>query len=119
MAIAVTQMYKWTDKSTGEFISIIQVTGDTSYPNTGGTVGYPITAANFSLNTFAATSDATQSVPTIPYFQIGNVVASSAGGFTKIDGTSTNLRFFGSNGTEISNTSTAAAISAILMAYGH
>lgn len=119
MAITVTPMYKWTVKGTSEFISFIQVTGDTAYPNTGGTVGYPITAANFGFNTFADTSDVSQTVATIPYWNVANVVASGSGGFVKVDGTSTNLRFFGSSGTEITNGSTAAAISAVLMAFGH
>jgi hypothetical protein len=119
MALTVTNLYKWTQQQ-GEFIVIIQVTGDTAYPNTGGTVGYPITAATFSLTTFASTSDfQLQSPPTVPYFQLGNVDVSGAGGFTKLDGTTSNLRFFGSTGTEITNGSTAAATSAILMAFGH
>lgn len=124
MALGVTYLYKWPLKNTGEFIAIIQVTGDTAYPNTGGTVGYPITAATFQMNTFASQSDysayqATPGVPTIDYFQLANVVVSSSGGFTKIDGTTANLRFFGSTGTEITNSSTAAAISVVLMAFGH
>lgn len=124
MALTVTPIYKWPLKNTGEFISIIQVTGDTSYPNTGSTIGYPITASTFLLNTFASQSDfsayqSTPAVPTIDYFQLANVVISSSGGFTKIDGTTANLRFFGSTGTEITNTSTAAAISAVLIAFGH
>jgi len=117
MALTVTPVYKWAQGS--KFVSIVQVTGDTSYPNTGGTVGYPITPATFGLNTYEATSDVSQAVPAVPYFNFGGIVASGAGGFTKIDGTSGNLRFFGSSGTEIANTATAAAISATLMAYGH
>lgn len=119
MALGVTPLYKWCDKNTGAFISIVQVAGDTAYPNTGGTVGYPITPATFGLNSFAATSDVSQTVPTIAYFQLGNVQVSGAGGFSKIDATTANLRMFGSTGTEITNGSTAAAIGAILMAYGN
>lgn len=121
MALTVKNLYKWTNFNTGSFMVIIQVTGDTAYPNTGGTVGYPITAATFSLNSFASTSDFQLQAPPTPgsYFQWGDVVVSSAGGFTKIDGTTGNLRFFGSSGTEIANAATAAAISCFLVAFGN
>jgi hypothetical protein len=99
-------------------MSIVEVTGDTSYPNTGGTVGYPITPATFGFNAFAATSDVSQDVPLTPYFNLGNLAVTGAGGFVKIDDVTNNLRFFGSSGTEIANTVTAVSIGAILMAFG-
>jgi|HubBroStandDraft_6_1064221.scaffolds.fasta_scaffold21257_8 hypothetical protein len=119
MALTVANCYKWTLHNTGGFVSIVQVTGDAAYPNTGGTIGYPITPATFGLNAFAATNDFGSTVPTMPYVNLGNVApAGAAGGFTKIDGTSSNLRFFGPTGTEIANAASAAGILAILMAFG-
>jgi hypothetical protein len=119
MALAVTNLYKWTNHNSGWFTVMILVTGDTAYPNTGGTIGYPITPATFSLNSFIATNDFGSSVPVLPYTNPGNVAPAGApGGFTKIDATTSNLRFFGPTGTEIVNAATAAGISAILMAIG-
>jgi hypothetical protein len=119
MALAIVNIYKWTNHNSGGFTVMIQVTGDSSYPNTGGTIGYPITPATFSLNSFIGTSDFGSTVPTLAYTNPGNVApAGNAGGFTKIDATTSNLRFFGPTGTEIANTASAANISAILMAIG-
>ena len=121
MSLGVTPIYKWALQPPGEFISIIQVTGDTAYPNTGGTIGYPITPATFSLNTFASTSDDQLQVPPVPGFFVWSDLAApgSAGGFAKIDSTTGNLRMFGSTGTEIANSATAAAITVTLVAFGH
>lgn len=119
MALTIVPLYKWTLHNTSSFISLIQVTGDTAYPNTGGTIGYPITPSMFGLTSFADTSDVGQTVPTLGYHQGANVAPAGApGGFTKIDATTANLRFFGPTGTEIANAATAAGIGAILIAFG-
>jgi hypothetical protein len=120
MALTVTPLHKWTLHNTGGFMVLILVTGDASYPNTGGTIGYPITPATFFLNSFVATDDFSPNVPNPAYFNLGGVApAGAAGGFVKMDGTTNNLRFFGPTGTEIANTATAAGISSVLMAFGN
>ena len=118
MALVVEPLYKWPMHNSGGFMSIVEVTGDTSYPNTGGTVGYPITPATFGFTAFCATSDVSSDVPGTFYFNLGGLAVTGSGGFVKIDDVSNNLRFFGPTGTEIANTVTAVSIGAILMAFG-
>jgi len=124
MALTVKNLLKFRMMA-GDFVCIIQVTGDTSYPNTGSTVGYPINAATFGLNSFAATSDygafaANSAPPTATaYWVVSNLAVSAGGTYSEPDATTGNLRMYAAGGTEISNTSTAVGNSAVLMAYGH
>lgn len=126
MALTVKQLLKYALQPS-EFIVIIQVTGDASYPNTGGTIGYPITASTFSLNTFAATSDfgplGGNSGPAVATsYYIGSDLAANGaagGAYVQPDSVTGNLRFYAAAGTEVANTASAAAISATLIAFGH
>jgi hypothetical protein len=126
MALTVKNLLKFRMIS-GEFMSIILVTGDTAYPNTGATIGYPIAASTFGLNSFASTSDfaayAGNSGPITAnaYFVLSNLALSgSAGGsFSEPDSVTGNLRCYGPTGTEVSNSATAVANIAVLMALGH
>jgi len=126
MALAVTNVLKFALQPS-EFLVIIKVTGDSSYPNTGGTIGYPISAATFGLNTFASTSDFgninANGAPSVPsaYYVGSDLAASGAAGGTYVqpDSTTGNLRFYAASGSEVGNGSSATAISATLIAFGH
>jgi len=126
MALAVVNLLKFALQPS-EFIVIVKVTGDSSYPNTGGTIGYPISPATFSLNAFAATSDfgplTGNTGPATPtsYYVGADLAANGAAGGTYVqpDSVTGNLRFYAASGTEIANTASAAGISATLIAFGH
>lgn len=125
MALAVTLLYKVPLSPPGEFLSIVKVVGDSSYPNTGGTIGYPITPSTFGLTAFASTSDvganAGNSAPAVAtsYFVWSQLAVSTGGAYFEPDSVNGNLRAFGAGGTEISNTSSATGVSAVLAALGH
>jgi hypothetical protein len=122
MALTVVQVYK-TRTIAGEFMSIIQVTGDSAYPGAANAHGYAITPATFFLNAFASTNDFGNQVPSTPgsYFNMGDIApnASAGGAYCEIDGTTGNLRMYAAGGTEVASAATATAVSALLMAYGH
>lgn len=127
MALTVKNLLKLPFINPGEFISIILVTGDTAYPNTGATIGYPISASTFGLNAFASTSDFgaytgnTGPLTANAYFVWSNLALSGAAGgaYSEPDSVTGNLRCYGAGGTEVSNSSTAVANIAILAAIGH
>ena len=127
MSLAVKPLLKFALQPS-EFIVVVQVTGDSSYPNPGNTTsGYPITPATFSLNAFAATSDfgafAGNTAPptTTAYFVGADIAANGAAGgtYVEIDSVTGNLRMYAAAGTEIANAASAAGISATLIAFGH
>jgi len=127
MALTVKPLLKFALQPS-EFISIVQVTGDASYPNPNNTSsGYPITPATFSLNAFAATSDfgafaGNTAPPTATAYFVGSDIAANgaAGGtYSEVDSVTGNLRMYAAAGTEIANAASAAGISATLIAFGH
>lgn len=126
MALTVSNILKFALQPS-EFIAIIQVTGDNSYPGAANAHGYAITPSLFSLNTFASTSDygpaPGNSGPNAwqSYF-IGSDIAPNGGAggtYVEVDGTTGNLRMYAAAGTEIASAATATAISATLIAFGH
>lgn len=126
MALAVVNVLKWALQPS-EFISIIRVTGDSSYPGAANAHGYPISAASFSLNAFAQTSDFGVLNPNgVPdpqstYF-IGADIAPNAGAggtYTEIDSVTGNLRMYAAAGTELASAASATSVSATLIAFGH
>jgi len=127
LALAVKNILKFALQPS-EFLSIVQVTGDTSYPNPGNTTsGYAISPATFSLNAFAATSDFgpltgnTGPATTTAYFVGADIAKNGAAGgtYVEIDSSTGNLRFYTSGGTEATNASDVSATSATLIAFGH
>jgi hypothetical protein len=117
MALAITPLLKFALQPS-EFISIIKVVGDSSYP----AGGYTVTAANFQLNTFASTSDFQLQAPTnASAFFIGSDLFESgtAGAYVTVDDTTGKLRFFAATGTEIGTGTSAAGQGAVLIAFGH
>lgn len=117
MALTVTRLLKWALQPS-EYICIIKVVGDSSYPSGG----YPITPGNFQITTFASTSDYGLQAPTNAsgYF-IGSDLFESgtAGAYSIVDDTNGNLRMFAASGTEIGTGSSAAGQGAVLIAFGH
>lgn len=129
MALALTKSVLKYALQPSEFISIIQVTGDSSYPNPGNTAaGYPITPALFSLTTFASTSDFSvpgtgNSAPatTTGYYIGADIAANGAAGgtYVEIDSVTGNLRMYAAAGTELASAASATSVSATLIAFGH
>jgi hypothetical protein len=117
MALAITPLLKWALQPS-EFIAIIKVVGDSSYP----AGGYPITPSMFTLNTFASTSDFQLQAPTNAsgyYIGADLFESGTAGAYSTIDDTNGKLRFFAATGTEIGTGSSAAGQGATLIAFGH
>jgi hypothetical protein len=117
MALSIVPMYKWA-WGASEFMAISTFTGDTTYVN--GT-GYPLTAAQFTFNTFASTSDFQLQAP--PVNPVGvwadaSHSAPGAGGYGQIDVTTGNLRLYQAAGTEVVS-GTAVTYVTVLIAFGH
>jgi hypothetical protein len=126
MALTVVGIFK-VALQPSEFMAIIKVTGDATYPGAANAHGYPITPALFTFNTFASTSDfqlnVTNSPPAVPTaYYIGADLAPNAGAggtYSEIDDTTGNLRMYAAAGTEIASAASATAVSATLIAFGH
>jgi hypothetical protein len=129
VALTVKNLLKFALQPS-EFIAIVQVTGDASYPNPNNTSsGYAVTPATFSLTTFAQTSDygigpgtANAAPPAATGYFIGADYAlnGAAGGtYSEIDTVTGNLRMYAAAGTELANAASATAVSATLIAFGH
>jgi hypothetical protein len=127
LALTVKQILKFALQPS-EFIVVVQVTGDSSYPNPNNTSsGYAITPATFSINAFAATSDFgplggnAGPATTTAYFVGADIAPNgSAGGtYVEIDSVTGNLRMYGAAGTELANAVSATGVSATLIAFGH
>jgi len=117
MAVTVVPLYKWA-WGASEFMSIVQVTGDTTYAN--GT-GYALPPSLFTFNTFASTSDFQLQAPPVNPVGIwadGSHSAPGAGGYAEIDFTTGNLRLYAAAGTEVAN-GTAVSYVTVLVAFGH
>jgi len=117
MALTVVPMYKWS-WGASEFMSVIQVTGDTTYVS--GT-GYALPASLFTFNTFAATSDFQLQAPPVNPVGIwadASHSAPGAGGYAEIDSTTGNLRLYQATGTEVAS-GTAVTYVTVLIAFGH
>lgn len=122
MALAVVNVYK-VALQPSEFLSIVQVTGDSSYPGAANAHGYPITPSTFSLSAFASTSDfQLQAPPAYGTYFIGADFAPNAGAggtYVEIDSTTGNLRMYAAAGTELASAASATTVSALLIALGH
>ncbi len=126
MALTVSNVVKFALQPS-EFIVVVQVTGDATYPGAANAHGYPITPATFSLNAFAATSDfgplgGNSGPATTTAYYIGADIAPNAGAggtYVEIDSVNGNLRMYAAAGTEIASAASAAAVSATLIAFGH
>ena len=117
MAVSVVPLYKWAWGAT-EFMSIVQVTGDTTYVS--GT-GYALLPSLFTFNTYASTSDFQLQAPPVNPVGIwadGSHSAPGAGGYAEIDSTTGNLRLYQPSGTEVL-TGTAITYVTVLVAFGH
>jgi hypothetical protein len=117
MALSVVPMYKWA-WGASEFMSIITVTGDTTYVS--GT-GYALPPSLFTFNTFAATSDfqlQTSPINTVGLWADCSHSAPGAGGYGQIDVTTGNLRLYQAAGTEVAS-GTAVTYVTALIAFGH
>lgn len=117
-AASFSAVYKWPLHATSEFMLIGVLTGPTSYPNTGGTVGIPLPASLFNLNAFADTSGAQlQVAPALgPIFPLSTGTATYWG---FIDATTGNLRLIvTATGAEVANTIDVSAARILLMVLG-
>jgi hypothetical protein len=117
MALTVTPMYKWS-WSTSEFMVIMLVVGDTSYP----AGGYALPASLFTLNTFASTSDSQLQAPPpnpVGIWADGSNTGAALGGYAAIDAVTGNLRLFLATGVEVTTAATAATFKTALVAFGH
>jgi hypothetical protein len=117
MALTVTNMYKWT-WGASEFMSIVMVQGDSSYP----AGGYPLPPSIFSLSAYASTSDfGLQAPPPNPVgiWADNTNTGAGVGGYAEIDAVTGNLRLFLAGGTEIAGAATAVSFKTSLIAFGH
>jgi hypothetical protein len=117
MALGVLPMYKWALQPS-EFIVIIGVVGDTSYP----AGGYALPASLFTLNTFASTSDSQLQAPPpqpIGIWAFNSTTGAALGGSATVDGVTGNLRLFLPGGAEVTTGATAATFKVALIAFGH
>jgi len=117
MALTVTPMYKWT-WGASEFMVIIEVVGDTSYP----AGGYLLPASLFTLNTFASTSDSQLQAPPpnpVGIWADNSNTGAAVGGYAQIDAVTGAMRLFVAAGTEVGTGATAATFKTALIAFGH
>ena len=113
MALTSAVQYKWA-WGASEFFVITKTTGDASYPATG----YPLPASAFTLNTFAATSDAQLQTPS-PY-AVGIWADGQVGTYGIIDPSTGNLRLaVSSTGVEVGTGVSVSTIVTALCAFGH
>ena len=114
MALTSTPLFKW-NLQPSEAISIVILTGDTSYP----TGGYPVTPGLFFFNAFASTSDfQLQQPPASLSYVLG---ADFQGGtYATINPANGNLQLFvSSTGVEVANTTNVSTIKTLCVGFGH